>query len=96
MWKINHCYISITPNGRTPPYASTVFPLRKKDRNEGWMCKGPKDPLSPLQAQPAALQRSSYRGFLTSLAHPSMPSPLLLTGISSFTFSMPFVPSKNS
>ena len=33
--------------------------------------------------------------FLTSVAHPSIPSPLLPTGTSSFTPSIPLVPSRN-
>jgi hypothetical protein len=42
-----------------------------------------------------AEKRRFYRGFFTSVAQPSMPSPLLPTPTSSLTFSMPFVPSKN-
>lgn len=37
-----------------------------------------------------------YRTFLTSVAHPSMPSPLLPTDTSSLTRSIPLVSSRNA
>lgn len=59
--------------------------------------------LFPLKANPEKDSRGSlsnllivYRGFLTSLAHPSMPSPLLPNSISSLMLSMPFVSSRNA
>lgn len=39
-----------------------------------------------------AKRRNHYLVFLTSVAHPSIPSPLLPTGIFKLTPSMPFVP----
>jgi hypothetical protein len=53
-------------------------------------------PIHPNPSHPAIRKLQHYRVFLISVAQPSIPSPLLPTGISRFTSSMPFVSFKKA
>ena len=65
-----------------------MYCVSKKDKNNKWF-----EICNPYAHDNRAA--ASYR-FLTSVAQPSIPSPLLKTGMSRWTSSMPMVPCRNS
>lgn len=63
--------------------------------NPRLLCRRSCFPFNPIFDVQYGTADQNHHRFLTSVAHPSIPSPLLMCGIDTDTTSIPFVPSKN-